>query len=154
MSKRNFYIISSIFLALLITSMAYLDRTKNMSAKDWSKVKYFEADEFSSPDFPLSYNMMSRGLVFKLDLAREMSGVGFTISSGYRTKSHNTKVGGISTSRHVTGDAVDILISNSSDRFKILKALIDVGFNKIGIYPDHLHVELHPDNDDSIIFYN
>lgn len=130
-----------------------VDRTPNMSDKDWDKVKYFERTEFSSPDAPLSYSMMNRGLIFKLDLAREISGVPFTVSSGYRTENHNKKVGGTKTSKHRTGDGVDLIIQDSEHRYQILKALIEVRFNKIGIYKSHIHVELHPDNKNEMIFH-
>lgn len=43
-----------------------------------------------------------------LQILRNYLNVPIRINSGYRTKEHNEKVGGVPTSHHLTGDAADI----------------------------------------------
>ena len=81
-------------------------------------------------------------LVEKLDEARGKAGIPFVITSGYRSKAQNSSVGGVNESSHSTGLAVDIRCRNSSERFKILKAFIEVGIDRIGIYNRHIHVDI------------
>ena len=80
-----------------------------------------------------------------IDRARDIAGIPFIINSGYHTVAHNTEVGGTVTSSHLTGCAADIAVRNSSQRFRIMAALIAVGFTRIGIGETFLHC----DNDTS-----
>lgn len=77
----------------------------------------------------------------KLNNAREIAGVPFILNSAYRCDSHNAEIGGSQTSSHLYGVAVDIKCTNSHDRYKILTALIQVGFNRIGIAKTFIHVD-------------
>lgn len=81
-------------------------------------------------------------LVEMLDKAREIAGVPFVIGSGLRTQEHNKEVGGVENSAHLTGEATDIKCPNSVNRLKMLKAFIQVGFNRIGIGKDFIHVDI------------
>jgi len=92
---------------------------------------------------------MNLDFVRKIDIARDLAGVPFIISSAYRTEQYNLLIGGVLTSSHINGLAVDIYCVDASERFKILKALLTVGFNRIGIYPSHIHV----DDDSSKMLY-
>lgn len=78
----------------------------------------------------------------KLDEARELAGVPFIINSGKRTALHNKLVGGSPKSTHLTGLGVDLRCLGSATRFKMVKALIDVGFTRVILYANHLHVDL------------
>ena len=80
-----------------------------------------------------------------LDLARLLAGVPFKISSGYRCKKHNLEVGGVKNSAHLKGLAVDIEVLDSVSRLKILRALVIVGFNRIGISKGFIHVDVDVD---------
>ncbi len=79
-----------------------------------------------------------------LDQAREIAGVKFIIASGYRCPRHNFLIGGKEDSSHLKGFAADIFCVNLDTRYKMLKALIQAGFNRIGIYPKHIHVDIDP----------
>ena len=72
-------------------------------------------------------------LLGRLNHAREIAGIPFIITSGYRCQKHNDEVGGVPTSAHTTGKAVDIAFKNSNQCFKIVRALYDAGFRRIGI---------------------
>lgn len=83
----------------------------------------------------------------KLDKAREIAGVPFILTSGRRSKGQNALVGGVSTSSHLTGEGCDLKCSTSQNRYKIVSALIQVGFNRIGIYNNHIHADISTDNE-------
>ena len=101
-------------------------------------VKHFSEEEFACPC--CGYQDMSLDFVEELDKARSEAGVPFVISSGYRCEKHNEEVGGVSGSAHTKGLAVDIAVKSSSDRFKILQALIR-RFDRIGISKNFIHVD-------------
>jgi len=52
-------------------------------------MKYFEYEEFDSPDIQGSGQMMSKEMLSKLDMIREEYGKPIPINSGYRTATHN-----------------------------------------------------------------
>ena len=80
-------------------------------------------------------------LLALLDKARGAANVPFVITSAYRCEAYNTFKGYSPTSSHLDGWAVDIAAVESRDRMRILKALIEVGFHRIGIRKDFIHVD-------------
>lgn len=104
--------------------------------------KNFNSTEFDSPDLVGSGLGISIHLVERLEIARFFYNDVIIIGSGVRTIRHNRAVGGVVDSSHLFGFAVDIEISNSTQRFLLLKALIKAGFVRIGIYSTHLHVDI------------
>lgn len=105
-------------------------------------MEHFTYDEFDSPDLPGSgRRQMDSNVLERLDLARSMAGIPFVITSGYRTRSHNAKVGGSINSSHMKGLAVDIACIGSNDRYKIVHALILVGCERIGIGKTFIHAD-------------
>lgn len=108
--------------------------------------KYFTFDEFDSPDkIGSGYKYMDREFIEMLDEARDIAKLEFKILSGYRTKYANTNIWSASTtSSHLIGRAAHIRCLNSKFRLRIVEALSMVGFRRIGIHRDYIHV----DNDD------
>ena len=104
-------------------------------------MRYFTLEEFDSPDLPGSGELMDPVFLELLDKARAYAGIPFYITSGYRTKEHNLNVGGVSNSAHRYGLACDITCIDSVERFKIIEALLYVGFNRIGIHQSFIHVD-------------
>jgi|TARA_R110002111_G_C5779807_1_gene353306 zinc D-Ala-D-Ala carboxypeptidase len=104
-------------------------------------MRYFKLKEFDSPDKPGSGQLMDPYFLQLLDKARTHAQIPFKISSGYRTKEHNKKVGGVPNSSHLKGLAADIICSNSSDRYTIINALIFVGFHRIGVHKGFIHAD-------------
>lgn len=81
-------------------------------------------------------------LVTMLDKARDIAGVPFVITSGYRTPEHNAEVGGVDGSSHTLGLAVDLLVQDSVSGGKMLLGLAQAGFKRFGFYMDgHIHVD-------------
>jgi hypothetical protein len=78
----------------------------------------------------------------KLDVARDLAKVKFKISSGFRCIRHDLKVrDGKPGGSHPKGVAADIQTTGSHSRYKILTALLQVGFYRIGIAKDFIHVD-------------
>jgi len=96
---------------------------------------------------------LDRGFVSMLDYARQLAGVPFVITSGYRSPEHNAEIGGVPDSAHTKGLAVDIRVHNSSCRFLILRALLKVGFRRIELAPHHIHVDIDQDKPQGVIFF-
>lgn len=113
------------------------------------KFRNFSYDEFDSPLQEGSGQLMSNELITMLDDARDLAGVTFKITSGYRVESdiQRLKKAGYKVSAkssHLKGLAADIACDNST-RFKILDSLLKVGFNRIGIANSFIHVDIDPD---------
>lgn len=118
----------------------------NVDVKTNAKMvlKYFKHEEFDSPDLPNSGVNMDRNFLQKLELAREIAGIPFKINSGYRTKEHNDAIyfgKKPIKSSHLIGKAVDIAYSNSRERWLIITALQDAGFNRLGISKGFVHAD-------------
>lgn len=88
----------------------------------------------------------SESLLAKLDECRDVAGIPFVITSGPRCEAHNEHVGGSQYSAHVDGDAADIQCRDSRTRFIILRAAVQVGFNRIGIARGFVHVDVSETN--------
>ena len=94
---------------------------------------------------------MNKNFLFVLDEAREFAGIPFVINSAYRSPNHPLSVKN-PTSSHIKGLAVDIKATDNATRFKIVEALISVGFTRIGIADTFIHVDLDFDKRQNIIW--
>lgn len=118
-----------------------------------NELRYFSLEEFDSPDLPNSGINMDSEFLKMLDTARDTAGVPFKITSGYRSKEHNEKVGGVPNSSHLRGYAADIACVAGGDRYIILNALIKAGFKRIGVANTFIHVDNDPDKPNSVWTY-
>ena len=116
-------------------------------------MKYFTLDEFDCPSLPNSGKNMDSSFLAKLEEAREIAGIPFKITSGYRTKTHNEEVGGVPNSSHLIGVASDIAVSGGADRYIILSALIKAGFKRIGVAKTFIHCDTDPNKSNSVWTY-
>ena len=103
--------------------------------------KYFKSNEKN----------MDVNFLAKLDQAREHAGIPFIINSAYRSPKHPLSIKN-RTSSHIKGLAVDISVTDSRHRFLILDALIAVGFTRIGIANNFIHVDLDIDKSQNVIW--
>lgn len=110
----------------------------------WSGVKYFERNEFKCKcgkcgGFPVEPD---EKLVKLLVQIREHFDSPITITSGVRCKTHNTNVGGASSSQHLKGTAADIKVKGKTP--KEVAAYCETLLPKsggIGIYSTWVHVD-------------
>lgn len=63
------------------------------------------------------------------------------ISSGFRCKQHNAKVGGVKNSYHTQGRAVDLAYQGSEERYELVGTAIRLGFCGVGIDKNFIHVD-------------
>lgn len=111
---------------------------------------YFDYSEFECSCCKM--NLTDENFILYLDKARELAGIPFVITSGYRCPKHNDDIGGVYNSSHTLGLAADIACDNSRDRFKIIDALIAVGFRRIGISNEFLHVDADESKTQDVIW--
>jgi zinc D-Ala-D-Ala carboxypeptidase len=103
--------------------------------------KNFDRSEFTC-NCGCKLNNIQTRLVHKLQEARDIAGIGFSITSGTRCPAHNKREGGLPSSAHITGHAADIAIADGHQRHVILSALLEAGFTRIGIAKGFLHVDV------------
>lgn len=112
--------------------------------------KHFSLQEFDCKDdtpVPEQFYPNVKILADNLQALRDHIKKPVIISgSGYRTKKHNTKVGGAQKSLHLTASAADISVINYSPAQLaiIIEELIGEGKMKqggIGIYPTFVHYD-------------
>ncbi|WP_303115501.1 D-Ala-D-Ala carboxypeptidase family metallohydrolase [uncultured Faecalibacterium sp.] len=80
--------------------------------------------------------MIDESLVMLLQCIREHFGKAVTITSGYRTGTHNKSVGGAKSSQHLLGRAADIQVAGVSveDVAAYAESLLP-GWGGVGRYP-------------------
>lgn len=115
--------------------------------------KYFKFKESTGGGHIVSE--LNPELMKVLDMARGFAGVPFQITSGYRTPQENTAVGGVAKSTHMDRNAVDIHCTDQT-RYQIITGALKAGFTRIGIYKDHLHLDIGkaPDYVQNVCWYS
>ena len=113
-------------------------------------MKNFRLSEFTCK-CGCGQSLMNKDFLERIDWARDLAGVPFAITSGYRCPDHNRKVGSTSTN-HVRGVAADIVCTVGPNRLKIVKALLDTGFRRLGIHRQFIHADVN-EGPESIWFY-
>ena len=100
-----------------------------------SKMKlseHFVLGEFTKSSYPEVYNIPSHVAIENmkricgwLEVLRDRYGAPIIINSGYRSPQLNKLVGGVATSNHVTGCAVDIRCSGAEQAIRYAYILLD-----------------------------
>ena len=108
-------------------------------------MRNFREDEFACK-CGCGINRRSPKLDYLIDYAREQAGIPFVLNSACRCPDHNRAEGGKDTSSHLCTEdkrctAVDIKAGTSRTRFKVLLALLMVGFHRIGIAETFIHAD-------------
>jgi len=106
-----------------------------VTESQWATLRHFNKSEFNEPE------KMSYPLLVKLDSARDVAGIPFTITSSYREDPDPTDD---ENSAHYEGLAVDIRAPDGYSRFRIVNALLAAGFLRIGVYDRHVHADVDP----------
>ena len=113
----------------------------------WDDIKYFTREEFQCKcggkycsGFPAE---PQEGMVRAIDNVREHFGKAFTPNSGVRCPTHNTNVGGVSTSRHLYGKAVDFHVpgKTAAQVLAYLATLPGLGYC-YAIDADNVHMDI------------
>jgi hypothetical protein len=116
-------------------------------------IQYFRAEEFVCPC--CGKILLDTDLIMKLEDLRHMLGEPIVILSAYRCPKHNKEVGGVPNSAHTKGMAVDIKCVNSNYRYKVLNINFynQIGFNRIGIGKDFIHLDVDKSKPQNVIWH-
>ena len=115
--------------------------------------KYFSEAEFRRCTPPCSLQDMDQQLMRQLDAAREVAGIPFVLNSAYRTVAYEKSKGRAGTSSHCKGLAVDIRCNSDANRWKVVTALLDNGFTRIGIGKTYVHADLDRGKTQRVIWH-
>ena len=120
-------------------------------------MKWFKLSEFDSPDEKGSGDMMDTDFLERLDVARDIAGFPFIITSGFRSIAYNRMLidkgyKASKNSSHLLGYAADISCTDSAKRFTLIEALLDAGFTRIGIGGNFIHCDNDPEKRQYIIW--
>lgn len=120
-------------------------------------LKYFKLSEFDCPFEEGSGSKMKPEFLELLDEAREIAGIPFKITSGYRTKEYNEDLirrnyKASKNSSHLKALASDISVKDSKSRFIVFNSLLLAGFTRIGIADTFIHVDLDTDKTQNVIW--
>ncbi len=116
------------------------------------KYRFFTQRDFDNCNPPCNIEDMNEVFMDLLDSARNLSGVPFILTSAYRSKKWEKEQGRDGSSSHTKGIAVDIKCVSSYVRHRILNSLLTMGFNRIGIGEDFIHVDLDKDKSSSVVW--
>ena len=114
--------------------------------------KYFTEAEFNKCTPSCSLSDMNIEFMMLLDKLREKTGIPLVINCAYRSKEWDISKGRSGNSAHTKGLAVDIRCYDSSNRFKIIKAAIELGFKRIGISNSFIHLDMDESLTQNIIW--
>lgn len=115
--------------------------------------KYFTEAEFRKCTPPCSLQDMSQTLMTRLDNARYQAGIPFVLNSCYRSVAYEKSKGRAGTSSHTKGLAVDIRCNSDANRYKIVTALLDNGFTRIGIGKTYIHADIDTAKTQKVIWH-
>jgi uncharacterized protein YcbK (DUF882 family) len=108
----------------------------------------FNLSEFNKHGFALNETVLRniQALANNLQVLRDEVGKPIKITSGYRSPEHNAKVGGVKSSRHITGEAADFKIAGMTPKevAAVIEKLIAAGKMEeggIGIYSTWVHYD-------------
>ena len=105
----------------------------------WADLHHFEPEEFNAPE------QMQLSTLSKLDAARDVADIPFVVKNVKQFREGDDK-------SHGTGHGVDIEALTSQARYRIVSAAIAVGFNRIGIYDLHVHLDDWPAGPPQVIW--
>ena len=100
----------------------------------------------------LGFAQMQPELLERLEMARMLSNVPYSLLSAKRCDSHNKAVGGLQDSAHLTGWAIDIEARSATTRMRIVYGLVKAGINRIGVYPTFVHADADPTKPSNVMW--
>lgn len=110
--------------------------------------KNFNLSEFNKHNFALNETVLRniQALANNLQVLRDEVKKPIKITSGYRSPEHNAKVGGVKSSRHITGEAADFKIAGMTPKqvVAVIEKLIAAGKMEeggLGTYSTWVHYD-------------
>lgn len=97
---------------------------------------------------------MDREFLWMLDQAWHLSKIKFKILKGYVSPDGKLRTKELNNSSHLIGRAAEIRCKDSRKRYKMITALLEVGFTRIGFSDDRIYVDNDDMKPDSIWYFN
>ena len=101
--------------------------------------RYFTKAEFACKH--TGKNETKDSFIHSLDPLRHVCGFPFTITSGYRDKTHPEELGKAVPGQHNRGVAADVRVTGGMQRRKIVEMAFVVGFTGIGVSKGFVHLD-------------
>ncbi len=95
--------------------------------------------------------VVDTGFLELLDQLREAVGP-LRLTSFSRCAGHNAREGGAPTSDHLTGQGADVVIAESTARFRLIDHALNLGINRIGIGKSFVHLGCNLKNPQNVIW--
>lgn len=82
--------------------------------------------------------------------------IGFDLvaTSGFRDTKHNERVGGVPRSSHLNGLAIDLSVTDSKMRDKVLWCSFAVGIRRRGLGNTHVHLDVDESKPQDVTFFD
>lgn len=113
---------------------------------------FFPEDEFQRCNPPCSLQDMKQDFMNVLDRIRMDAGLPLTTTSAFRTVEHEHMKGRAGTSSHVLGIAVDISVTDSLTRFKLVQAALKNGVTRIGVGDGFIHLDIDQNKPQNVMW--
>jgi uncharacterized protein YcbK (DUF882 family) len=104
--------------------------------------RHFRESEFRRCNPPCSLQDMRQDFMDTLDRVREKAGIPLVLNSAYRSKAWELSKGRTGDGAHTLGVAVDIRANNNANKYKIIKAALECGVTRIGVYAWGVHIDI------------
>lgn len=104
--------------------------------------RYFTDAEFRKCVPSCSIEDMEEEFLFVLDNVRHDAGIPLVLNCAYRSREYDISKGRSGNSAHTHGMAVDIRCNTTANRYKIVKAALANGINRIGIGKAFVHLDI------------
>lgn len=121
-----------------------MEISKNFSLSEFTKSATADKLNIDNSKVPEYVKNNIKELVYQvLQPLRDYIDKPITINSGYRCLKLNAAVGGVPTSQHVQGQAVDIKVDGLSS-FEIAQAVLDLHlpYDQLILYNDFVHISI------------
>ena len=99
-----------------------------MTPLRWKNIRFFKPYEFYWPD------LMDYVFLHQLDSCRQLYGLPMVLTSTNEPRENDT-------SSHNKGCAVDVRVHTAGERLLLVKAALQAGFRRIGLYDRHVHLD-------------
>lgn len=108
-------------------------------------LRWFSEAEFKRCKPSCSVSDCNEDALLRLDTLRDYCGFPIILNSAYRSPDYELSKGRKGTSSHCKGLAFDVRCNDSYQRALLVRFAIDVGFNRIGIGKNYIHLDCDSD---------
>ena len=112
------------------------------------ELKHFKPSEFRMGQVNV-FDKMDTVFLMQLDKLRDNINQPISITSSYRDKEYNKQIGGVKSSFHLKGRAVDIVCPTSHYRALVMKEALNLGLS-VGVMNNALHLD---NRDIQVVFH-